>query len=373
MSGVSSRNFGLDLLRAIAIGLVIFSHCSFLLADHSDNLILNIVRSFGAIGVDLFFVLSGYLIGGILIKYLSSGRTSFKDLLIFWKRRWLRTLPNYFLILIINIIVFSLLGNSLFNEIWLYVPFLQNLSSPHPDFFTEAWSLSIEEYAYLLLPFCLFLILSITRTIKVKRIFIIVTFSFILLLFLLKLNYYVNYELHSYKQWSMTFRKVVIYRLDAIYFGFILVYITKSFPAVISKLKNVLFVLGIILFAVSHFAIYFYEMWPQTWPAFYVFWYLQIVVTSLGLMFPLITTLRTKKWLNALVYYVSTRSYAIYLINYSLVLLVIQHFTNVSDLNSLGKVFIILGYLCSTLILSELLYVYFERPILKFRDKKYIR
>ncbi|MDG1661044.1 MAG: hypothetical protein P8H40_06680 [Winogradskyella sp.] len=60
----------------------------------------NGIRLLGATGVDIFFVLSGFLIGGILLRKLEAGQTSFSDLVRFWKRRWLRTFPNYFVVLI---------------------------------------------------------------------------------------------------------------------------------------------------------------------------------------------------------------------------------------------------------------------------------
>ncbi len=68
MNSELKRNFGLDLLRAIAISLVLISHCTYLLFPENESLLITFVRTLGAIGVDLFFVLSGYLIGGILLK-----------------------------------------------------------------------------------------------------------------------------------------------------------------------------------------------------------------------------------------------------------------------------------------------------------------
>ena len=61
------RNFGLDLLRTIAITLVILSHCTFLFQG-PPNVFSLVLRNMGVVGVDLFFVLSGYLIGGLLLK-----------------------------------------------------------------------------------------------------------------------------------------------------------------------------------------------------------------------------------------------------------------------------------------------------------------
>ena len=153
-----SRLLGLDFLRAIAISLVLISHCTFLLFPDTTTQFIDLIRIMGAIGVDLFFVLSGYLIGGILIKFWDEDIPKWTTLFKFWKRRWLRTLPNYFLILILNVLIAFIIGLSLPKSVLLYTLFLQNFVVDHPDFFTEAWSLSVEEFAYLLLPFILFLI-----------------------------------------------------------------------------------------------------------------------------------------------------------------------------------------------------------------------
>jgi len=63
----------------------------------------------------------------------------------------------------INILLALILNDGLPKEIFSYFPFLQNFSSPHPDFFTEALSLSVEEYSYLILPLALFLSLYFIR------------------------------------------------------------------------------------------------------------------------------------------------------------------------------------------------------------------
>ncbi len=93
------RVFGLDLMRAFAIIFVVMGHGSWML-DKADT-------DFPWIGfidgVELFFVLSGFLIGGILIKLFQNTKSlGVKTLWNFWIRRWFRTLPNYYLILLIK-------------------------------------------------------------------------------------------------------------------------------------------------------------------------------------------------------------------------------------------------------------------------------
>ena len=94
------RIWGLDLYRSIAIILVVFTHGAYLL-EKTPFEGFPFIKMLD--GVDLFFVLSGFLIGGILLKDITStSGIGFKKLFNFWKRRWLRTLPNYYLILLIN-------------------------------------------------------------------------------------------------------------------------------------------------------------------------------------------------------------------------------------------------------------------------------
>ena len=162
------RIFGLDLLRAIAILLILCSHSVVLLAPNNESWLAFGIKFFGTLGVDVFFVLSGFLIGGILLNHIILKQTNFKSILYFWIRRCFRTLPNYYLILVINILLLFLFNRQRNFEIWSYFLFLQNFNSSQPDFFTESWSLSIEEFAYILLPLLLILCLIIKLKITTR-------------------------------------------------------------------------------------------------------------------------------------------------------------------------------------------------------------
>ena len=61
------------------------------------------------IGVEIFFVISGFLIGKIIYRIIQKDDFSFNDVREFWKRRWFRTLPNYYLVLLINILLWFLI------------------------------------------------------------------------------------------------------------------------------------------------------------------------------------------------------------------------------------------------------------------------
>lgn len=367
----SKRNYGLDILRSIAILLVVVSHCTYFLTVETEKPIILILRILGAVGVDLFFLLSGFLIGGILLKLMENNQTRFADLMIFWKRRWFRTLPNYFLILIVNIIIVLIFYDELPENIILFFVFLQNFSSPHPDFFTEAWSLSIEEFAYLILPLIFYILLFLFKNLKPKKVFLWGTIGMVLLLFLIKFKFYFQNPVTTYMDWSLSFRKVVLYRLDSIYLGFIFIYLVRHYGDFFKKFKNLFAMLGLVLFSVIHFLIYQFQLMPQTHLWFYVFLYLSVISLCCTMLFPYTIHLKNIKPLEKIFYFLSTRSYAIYLVNYSILLLNLQKDFNIDLLNGFQKSTMILIYLILTLILSNVIYTYFEKPILNYRNRNY--
>lgn len=367
------RNFGLDCLRSLAITFVVISHATFLLFPNHSLVILDFIRTLGAIGVDLFFVLSGYLIGGIILKVIKEERLRWTHLFNFWKRRWLRTLPNYFLILVLNILLALLIGVDLPKNMANYFLFLQNFNNPHPNFFTEAWSLSIEEYAYLILPFLIFVCVILKPNADRAKLFLAATLLSIVLLSVFKLNYYSNTNVQNYKDWSASFRKIVIYRMDSIYLGFLLVYVLKKYVEFFKKTRLVTLLIGVFIFGTIHLLMYKFHLKPQTSLVFYTFIYLPLIVISLAFTFPYFLHIQYMGRLKGIVEFVSKRSYAIYLINYSLVLLTMQKFIDVSVLSISEKIILVLFYLIITLMLSHFLYTYFEWPILKWRDRKFTR
>lgn len=140
------RKPGLDLLRAVAILWVMPFH-SYLAGYRGGG----VLRWSGWMGVDLFFALSGFLIGSQVFKALSnSGRLDFVD---FYLRRGFRTLPAYFVVLGIYVAWPSLHENPGMMPLWQFLTYTLNLFiDPGRSAFSHAWSLCVEEQFYLLFP-----------------------------------------------------------------------------------------------------------------------------------------------------------------------------------------------------------------------------
>jgi peptidoglycan/LPS O-acetylase OafA/YrhL len=159
----SDRLPGLDLVRAVAIGWVMLYHASILWHVPGDS---GIVR-FGWMGVDLFFVLSGYLIAGQLLRPWARGTTPHYSQ--FMARRLLRTVPAYLLVLMLYLLVPTLRDGIEMQPLWQFLTFTQNLAlDPTPrKVFSHAWSLCVEEQFYLVFPLIVILLATRPNTIRI--------------------------------------------------------------------------------------------------------------------------------------------------------------------------------------------------------------
>lgn len=146
--GPVNRNSHLDLLRALAIGMVVAYHVLQMCPQPLPEIMR--IAHYGQYGVDLFFVLSGWLIGGLY--WNERVRFGGVQLGRFWLRRWLRTIPPYLAALALSwLAVFIQWRKPLDLG---YLVFIQNYYEKIP-YFLVSWSLCIEEHFYLLMPLLL--------------------------------------------------------------------------------------------------------------------------------------------------------------------------------------------------------------------------
>jgi peptidoglycan/LPS O-acetylase OafA/YrhL len=143
------RIHGLDTLRALAIGLVVLHHYV-LFVSRGDT--FGWVGEIGWVGVDLFFALSGYLIGNQIFAAMRSPQGF--SLAHFYGRRLLRTLPNYYFVLALYFLSPAFRDHLALPPLWEFLTFTQNINLKPGTAFSHAWSLCIEEQFYLLLPAC---------------------------------------------------------------------------------------------------------------------------------------------------------------------------------------------------------------------------
>lgn len=352
----SERNFGLDLFRALAIIFVVMGHGGFMLTDTP-------VDGFPYVrlidGVEMFFVLSGFLIGGILLREIEKGPFGFRELRKFWIRRWFRTLPNYYLILGANYLVVStgIIKEDLSRFSWKFFFFLHNFSQPSYGFFWESWSLSIEEWFYITTPLALTLIL---RKVKPKTAFLIV----IGLMVAVSIGYRLSrLDMEVDRFWYDTvFRKIVLMRLDSIAFGLLAAWLHFYRKDLWRKLRIPAFAAGAVM-------LYFIVNDQTDVNSFYKkVVYMSYSSFAIMLLMPLVESWKSAKGrISRAVTHISKISYSMYLVNLALVAEVIRdNFPPQGGLDSLMKYIV---FWTVVIGVSTLLYRYFERPVMNIRDR----
>lgn len=150
-SAEPKKLLGLDHLRALAIIMVLFYH--YRMFAHPEW--VDTIMGFGWTGVDLFFVLSGFLISSQLFERMARGRAI--SLPEFFIKRFFRIIPPYLVVLAIYFLIPAFRERESLPPLWKFLTFTQNLGLDlkTSGTFSHAWSLCVEEHFYLFFPLVL--------------------------------------------------------------------------------------------------------------------------------------------------------------------------------------------------------------------------
>lgn len=362
MSRRSDAIYGLDIFRSLAILFVLLGHT----LEHSV-----IPQQFGRfgvagiLGVEIFFALSGYLIGGILLRLMDEGRLhNFHDVLHFWSRRWMRTLPMY-LIALLLFLRFDYHGRHELLEFPGYWFFLQNLAWPIPDFFGLSWSLAVEEHFYLWFPLLFLIAHLIFRNSGIALVCAATTLSISVIAY--------RYSLPAYTDWNQfnfNSRMVVLSRLDSIMVGVIIAAINKNFPQVYRGIRY--------LTPLWAFAGLLTLLWYYVGPP----WLmnsrnLQLAAPSIqalvaGLMLPWFASIKTvpPSWSGAFFSLTSKISYSLYLVHILAIIAINRMLNGIGLFEQVYPNAVILYplYFASFYIFAWVTYSLIEAPFMKLRD-----
>ena len=363
----AKRFFGLDFLRALSISLLLFSHSSWIY--NSSGILGKIQDASGFLGVELFIVLSGFLIGGILYKQFLHENYTLKDAGLFVTRRLMRVLPSYYLVILIITFIYLLFGFSV-SEVWKYPLMIQNFSSPIPAFFPESWSLPVKEMGYI---FVVILLLVVSKTfIKTSKqvLFLTVVIGLIAFTFLLKLYYDIHSANLQLRIWSFTLRSVVIYRIDSVLIGVLFGYFYNNYKEFIMSKRKLFLAVGILLFLVLFLCIVVFKLRLTNASWFWNILCLPIVSTAICLFIPFLLNWKSPpQAIGNGITFICNIAYSIYLLHYSVVLFLLKYFIDTKDFSLWQLNLFAILYLSITVGLSYLFYTYFEKPINQFRAK----
>jgi len=284
----------LDAVRGLAVLLVLVHN-----TDIYPSLHLGLIASNGWMGVDLFFVLSGFLITGILVDTKKS-EGYFRN---FYARRCLRIWPLYYSALLFMFVIVPLLRTSEAQTVfearsspwWAYPFFLQNFLIPIPTMATGllgvTWSLAVEEQFYLVWP----LVVRFCNETQLRK-------SAIAIICLSPaLRFYLS--LHQVNIYSNTFC-----RLDGLMAGALLAIVVRSSSFVPSKFVArawITLLVSVPLALVSD--------------SFHARWIVFSFVAIASLSFVYLALFSRQRWLQAILtnrflVYTGTISYGIYLL-----------------------------------------------------------
>lgn len=352
-------------MRALAILMVLSSHILWIYPK-KESLLSQFFTLFGFLGVEMFFVLSGFLIGTILYNTYQKEDFTLKIMMNFLKRRWYRTLPNYYLFFLVNIIIAFIIGFSI-NDWWKYPFFLQNVVTTMLPFYPESWSLAIEEYAYVLFPLALVLMPSKIEK-KYKFLFILIG----MLLFFLFTKIFYNYTTTNItiNQWNISLKNVVVYRVDAILYGILFSWIAQNYSTAWIKYKWIALFFSFIFMSILYVGVGFFQFTIEKAPLFWNVFYLPLTSLSVGLLLPILSQWKTTKLpIKKPVVFISLTSYSFYLIHYGIVLQLMKYFFPTENYSFNQLHLYLLLFLVLSFTLSYINFRFFEKPMMDLRDK----
>lgn len=328
---------------------------------------------FGWMGVDLFFVLSGYLIGSQFLRpYLSGNRPSWWS---FYRNRLFRVLPAYLFILVIYYLVPIWREDTNLPPLWQLLTFTQNLFVDYPNHsaFSHVWSLCVEEHFYLLLPLVVFPLMrkpSFAKTIILLTslvLFGICVRSFILF-------HWLRPMAQAGQGFGLDYLERIYYptysRLDGLLAGITLALVKTFRPVWWSKLVlhgHTLFCLGIAVIGIAMWL--FKDRWQSVTGASAFGVAIGFPLLSIGLALLVASALSSNGLLRQKIpgaQLIATLAYSLYLTHKELFHLVDRCFADPSHAG--GPRWVML-YAVACLLAASALYLCVERPFLVLRDK----
>jgi peptidoglycan/LPS O-acetylase OafA/YrhL len=201
------RIASLDLLRGLAAFAVAISHYLVFASVTSAT-----PETLSVLAVEVFFILSGFVLAPQILFCVRSGNP--RNISIFLMRRWMRTVPPYVCALLA---ISFILGPVRLGDFLRYLFYVQNLFAQHnsTDYFPVAWSLSVEEWFYVTFLSVVFLAAILLKR-RNARFCAFAAISFIAIISIVRLAF------GNYSDWGFEIRRVVLFRIDSIAYGFLL-------------------------------------------------------------------------------------------------------------------------------------------------------
>ena len=211
------RSASLDLLRGGAAFAVAIPHYLTLNAPFQS-----FAEASAIAGVEVFFVLSGFVLAPQIVDWVVG--KPWRNLCVFLVRRWMRTIPPY---LVALVVIALMTGNLLTADFVRYLFYVENLfvSANRTDFYPVAWSLAVEEWFYALFAPALFVVAILLRR-RDRR--LEAAFAVLVIVVVSALRFAL-----APHDWDLNVRRVTLFRIDSIVWGFLLYLALERFPPLV--------------------------------------------------------------------------------------------------------------------------------------------
>ncbi len=360
---VNNNIFGLNLLRFAAVVLVVMSHF-YLFSSSSPAIVNQLASVFGFLGIEILLVLSGYLLGMNMLNRLV-GITERKGTLVlsYLKSRTWRVLPLYYLFLTIVFVVALCVGFPV-TDSWKSWLFFQNFSTPIPSFFPESWPITVGFFASIALILSLAIMVAKFSPKKHSMLFLMITIFFMLLSFCLRIRFYTLSPNTTLQIWDQQLKSVVIYRLDSFFIGVLFSWICFHRNLWWGRIKYWFAGFALMLFFFLFVGVGYFGWHIEDQTFFWDVLYLPLTSLASALLLPLFSQLHSTGFV-ALFASVGRRiSYSLFLIHYSVLMVIAEHLFNISTLKFSVYFLVSLLYLGVACFVSFLFYHFFEKPLI---------
>jgi peptidoglycan/LPS O-acetylase OafA/YrhL len=361
---IQQKFYGLDHLRAFAIIAVFLFH--YFIISGGEPEWLPIAASFGWTGVDLFFVLSGFLISSQLFSQINKGQSiSFK---LFFLKRFFRIVPAFLVTVALYFCFPFFREKESLPPLWKFLTFTQNLGLNLKDSgtFSHCWSLCVEEHFYFVLP----IILIVAQSAKILKKAYWIIIALFLLGFAIRIysfNHLYLPKMEDGNAWVYWY-KYIYYptynRLDGLLVGVSIAAIYQFLPTVWNKIArygNLFIVLGLMVLTGAYFLCEDSMAFNAS-----IFGFPLIAIgygfIVVGAVCP---TSILYKWHSKLTTLIATLSYAVYLTHKGVISMTHRLLSDYISDNNL----MLLICMATCIGFAYLLHLTIEKPFMKLRNR----
>jgi peptidoglycan/LPS O-acetylase OafA/YrhL len=361
----TGRTYGLDVMRAVGILMVMEEHSFHIIADFVPHGFVFIPYMDK---ISFFFVLSGFLIGNIIMNLYNRENFSARDVGVFWIRRWVRTVPLYILVITGLVILRYSFTHVGFVFPWREFVFFQNFYYPEADpyyFYPEGWSLAVEEWFYFLVPAIIFVCHQLfSKVASKKNILLSVIVSIIISSTALRVYRALNTPDMNIYTWNIWFYKIVLLRLDTIMFGFFAAFVRYYYRSFWSSIKDVCFYIFLAGMAVTIFG---HTMWKE-----HNFWLKTFFLSQTGIIMmlwlPKLDSMKIGKgFMVKFITYLSKLTFALFLLNRTPILKSMMQLFPAKNISMAMVEYV--SYFVILMISATLFHKYLEQPVMTFRER----